>query len=827
MNKTLTKSSFFDDILGEEEASFNDIKVQLTKAGKVRQTKSKSIENLPLSDKLKSIEKEVRRVLGRYYGFVRCIRDEKEFTEYIDKAISHIYLSFDTETNNSLDPLTCKLMGLCLYIPNTRPVYVPINHTKPGTDELLPNQVSEEYAKKEMERLRDSGVSLIYHNGKFDIRVIWNTLGVRLPIWWDTMIASQLLDENVPAKLKYQYKLHVDATIGTYNIESLFAGIPYAWVDPDIFALYAATDAYDTYKLQQYQQSIFEQEDLTRLYKLFREIEVPIVSVVAKMEDYGICMDLDYIKKLNEKYTKLCNKYYAEMSDILSHHTKEIEYYQSNKKLDNPINFNSPSQLQIVLYDILKEKVVDVDDSDDEDNSSTGASVLKAINSPFTNALLEYRHYYKLLTSFVDALPKHISTRDNRLHAGFNQMGEEEKGVRTGRFSSKDPNLQNIPSKEISLRLAFKASDGFCIIGSDFSSQEPRLLAHMSNDPALRKNFEENRDVYATVGQFIFHKDYWDCMEAHQDGTPNPEGKKLRKKSKGVLLGTMYGMGAKKMAMTLGISVDECKQILDEFFKMFPRIREFKEYNETLAKEKGYVEDYLGRIRHLPDTQKKEIEIKEKKKVFTDVDVFMGFSKNDCVLEVPDEELALLWERKYMDFVESGRWSAKKDFRKLASDNNIKVYDNGAFISKAMRQSVNSVIQGGAASLTKKAMIAIDNDPVMQKCGFRLMIPVHDELLGECPIENRDIVEKRLTELMISSALPECTVEMKCDAYVVKHWYEDEVFNQIHETFEKSIEKGKTKEQVIDSLRKEYPELKEETLRKMCDGTFDVLEEDV
>lgn len=456
MNKVLTKSSFFDDILGnEEEASFNDIKAQLTKAGKVRQTKSESFENLPLSDKLKNIEKEVRKVLGRYYGFVRCIRDEKEFTEYIDKAISHIYLSFDTETNNSLDPLTCKLMGLCLYIPNTRPVYVPINHTRPGTDELLPNQVSEEYAKKEMERLRDSDVKLIYHNGKFDSRVIWNTLGVRLPVWWDTMIASQLLDENVPAKLKYQYKLHIDATIGTYNIENLFSGIPYAWVEPDIFALYAATDAYDTYKLQQYQQSIFEQDGMSRLYKLFREIEVPIVSVTAKMEDYGICMDLDFLKKLDDKYHKLSEKYSNEMMRILGEHKKDIEYYQSIGKLDDPINFDSPDQLKVVLYDVLKTEPLE------EEGMSTDKNTLKALNTPFTKAILDYRHYQKLISSFTGPLPNWISKRDGRLHANFNQMGKEEKGVRTGRFSSTEPNLQNIPSREISLRMAFIASEKF------------------------------------------------------------------------------------------------------------------------------------------------------------------------------------------------------------------------------------------------------------------------------------------------------------------------------------------------------------------------------
>ena len=349
----------------------------------------------------------------------------------------------------------------------------------------------------------------------------------------------------------------------------------------------------------------------------------------------------------------------------------------------------------------------------------------------------------------------------------------------------------------------------------------------MADEPTLKKTFAEDRDPYATISQFVFHKDYWDCMEHHQDGTPNPEGKKLRKKAKGIMLGVMYGMGAKHMATVLGVNIDECKQILDEFEKMFPKIKEFTAYNEKFVKENGYVEDYMGRVRHLPDAMKSEIEVRAKKSIVTDAGVFFDMDNKSAIIEVPDEELTAMWTKRYEDFMNKGRWNAKNEFKKIAKENGIDLFDNGGFISKTLTQCTNARIQGSAATLTKKAMVAIDNDPIMQKCKFQLMIPVHDELIGECPIEFKDIVEKRLSEIMIASALPDCSVKMKCDAYLVKHWYEDETFNKVYNAFNDTVKSGKSQEQAFESIRKDYPELKEETLRKMCDGTFDVLEEDI
>ena len=425
------KSSFLDDF-ELPEITHDNVKQKLLKVGTTQSVKRNSFESMPLEERLKMVEKEVLKILGRYRGFVRVIRTREELHNYISTAIEKNYLAFDTETNNSLDALTCKLMGLCMYIPNTRPVYVPINHCKPGTDERLDNQITEQDAKEELQRLKENNTRIVYHNGKFDIRVCYNVLGFYLPIWWDTMIAAQMLDENDLAKLKYQYKTKIDATAGSYDIEHLFKGLPYAWVNPDIFALYAAIDSYDTSRLQKYQQSLFEEEGMERFYNLFLNIEIPVVLVVASMEDNGICVDLDFLNKLDTKYKKEIDKIKNTIEEILQPYQETIQYYQGLGKIDTPINLDSSEQISFLLYDILKAPLIDGE-------KSSKKETLKALKLPFTDALLQYRHYSKLVSAFTTPLAEWISKKDNKLHADFNQLGKEENNVRTGRFSSSNP----------------------------------------------------------------------------------------------------------------------------------------------------------------------------------------------------------------------------------------------------------------------------------------------------------------------------------------------------------------------------------------------------
>ena len=382
---------------------------------------------------------------------------------------------------------------------------------------------------------------------------------------------------------------------------------------------------------------------------------------------------------------------------------------------------------------------------------------------------------------------------------------------------------------------SIKARTRYCFVGGDFSAQEPRVFAHLSHEDTLIDTFLHNRDPYATIAQTLFHKDYWDCMEHHEDGTPNPDGKALRKKAKTLMLGILYGMGAKLMSENMKVTVEEGREILDNFFKEFPRVKEFVAANEADAKTRGYVEDYMGRIRHLPDAMLEEVEVNATKKVLTEASVFPDFTGDAFLDDIPDEALTRLWTEKYYDFCEKEkRFDAKNKFKELAKKNGIGVKDNGAFISKCMTQCTNSRIQGSASTLTKKAMVNIYNDPIMKELGFRILIPIHDELLGEVPIVNAEKAEKRLTELMIAAGKPECSVAMKCDTYVVKHWYADEIYAQVHDTYQQLLAGNEkknispmTSEEAYEKLCADYPELLPKTVREMCDGTFDVLEDEV
>lgn len=349
-------------------------------------------------------------------------------------------------------------------------------------------------------------------------------------------------------------------------------------------------------------------------------------------------------------------------------------------------------------------------------------------------------------------------------------------------------------------------------------------MASISGESSLIETYKQNKDLYATIGSFIYHKDYWECMEHWEDGSPNPEGAKLRKKCKQIVLGITYGMGAKLMAQNLGVSIEECKEILDEFYKMFPTVREFMQHNEKMAREKGFVEDYIGRRRHLPDASLEPLEIRAKKSIITNTDLFLNCSVEDSSISIPDEDLNRIWKQKWKDYQESHKgnfYNIKDDFKKLAKECEIDTFDNGAFISKTMTQCTNARIQGGAASLTKKAMVEIFNDKEINDLGFRILIPVHDELLGECPIENVKEVEERLAYLMINAAKPECDVPMKVDTYAVRHWYADEVFNAIHDEYNSLMAKGDS--EAFQKLQSEHPELNDDVLQAMCDGTYDVL----
>ena len=732
-------------------------KVSSPKDPKVETRKAMKSKTVSTFDKLQLIYEEVNRVLGGYTSNTKVITSKDELSQYIDEAIRNGIIAIDTETNNSLEPLTCLLMGACIYTPGQLSAYIPVHHTQPDTDILIENQLTESDIKEQFERL--SNTKILMHNGKFDYEVIKCTCNCVLNIYWDTEIAARILDENELAGLKKQYILHIDSTQEKYDIEHLFQGIPYAYVKPEIFALYAATDAYITYRLYEWQKEQFNKPGNEKLFDLFMNVEMPVVPVCAEMELYGIEIDKEYAKRLSNKYHKKVDEVNAKIDMELSKYsdkisawrlTKEANYKERNSKpnktgeftykkskneqLENPPQLNSPTQLAILLYDILGTPA-----QDKKSPRGTGEEILQKINLPICDLILEKRGLEKLIGTYIDKIPECVNTKDNRLHAHFNQLG-----AGTGRFSSSNPNLQNIPSHVKEIRLMFRASDGDVFVGADFSQQEPRLLSAYSNDDTMIDAYKQNKDLYATIAAGVYKNDYWDNMEHRQDGSPNPEGKKRRSNCKSLLLGIMYGRGAPSIAEQIHSTVEEAQQIINDFYKQFPKVKEWTEKTEKDAKVTGYVEDLWGRRRRLPDILLPKYTVKSTKTSteFNPILYTQGKVNNSSAALVESYKKKL------------SKVKSRNDYQKIqqeAERDGIYIVDNGAFISQAERQCVNARIQGGAASMTKVCMRKVFDDEELNRLGAKLVLQIHDEVIVECPKQNAEAVMSRLTYVMKTS----------------------------------------------------------------------------
>ena len=456
-----------------------------------------SSKKLSIEDKLKLITEEVNRILGRYESNTQVIATYADLVSYIDKSIENKVIAIDTETNNSLDPITCKIMGGCIYTPGCKNAYIPINHTT-LTGVRLDWQITENQLAEQFSRLIEAKTDIIMHNGKFDYEVIKCTCGVELPITWDTMIGAKVLDENErSAGLKQQYIDKIDPSIEKYSIDHLFSDIEYAVVDPNVFALYAATDSYMTYKLYEWQLAKFNDPDLSRLFDMFKRIEMPLVPVVAEMELAGVDFDIEYDERLSKKYHKKLDELDSKIADELEKLKPQIDIWRlssdanykpakkngagegksKNEQLSDPINVASPTQLAILLYDILGIKAVDK-----KNPRGTGEDILERIQHPLAKLLLERRGLMKLITAFIDSLPTWVNPKTGRIHCHFNAYG-----AATGRFSSSEPNLQQIPSHNHELRLLFRAGTDYMNISYEDDYFECNSAsAIMSNNKYVR-----------------------------------------------------------------------------------------------------------------------------------------------------------------------------------------------------------------------------------------------------------------------------------------------------------------------------------------------------
>lgn len=689
------------------------------------------------------------------------IRDKESLHEYIDLCIKNEECAIDTETTG-LNPLLVDIVGVCLYTKGKKAVYIPINHKSHITNVRTSNQLTEKDVYEELKRFNGKW---IMHNSKYDIRVIRHCLGLNLKCYWDTMLAGYCIDENESHRLKDLHLKYCDSKdTESLTFDKLFDGIRFDYVPIKVAYLYAAGDAIKTFELYEYQKTVLNRRRLAGPYNVFMNIEMPLVEVVADMEDRGVCLDFEICDKLLEKYTNIRKERLEQANKAISMYQEQIEEYKMknpNNKLSDPISLSSPTQLAILFYDILK-----LESPNKKSPRGTSEEILKHFakgkEKNLCEAILGMRNVDKLLNTYIEKMPN-IALKDGRIHASFNQYG-----AKTGRFSSSDPNLQNIPSHNKEIRQMFKAQDGYILLGADYSQQEPMVTSYLSKDKKMQDAFIHGKDIYSTIASLAFNRSYEDCLEFRPDGTTNVQGKERRTQAKSIVLGVLYGRQIPSIAEQLGVSTKQAQVIYDKVLSAFTGLANFIDESQDMARKYGYVTTAWGRRRHLTDMQLEPYEFKYSgNRVSFDPLNFNEDSSNEVPERIKKEYTERLNKCKFYN----DRLKIENELRNQGIT--VSYYTNK--ISQAERQCVNARVQGSAADMAKLAMISINNDEKMKELGFHLLIQVHDEVIGECPEENAKECAERLSYLMRTAPSHLIKLPFKCDVDFTYNWYGEKI----------------------------------------------------
>lgn len=600
-----------------EEVSMDDISSRLSH-NKVCNVTVKRNKN-KLENALAVIQELVKSGRLHAEGEVETIRTPERLKEYMDHCKQSGEYVLDVETTG-LDIYNDILVGICLYTPGETSAYVPFNHTDLQNVRVA-DQMSEEQVRDIMiPYLQDQELRCINHNIKFDNKKLaWDWKQIIVNIYWDTQIAGNVLNENEPHKLKPMYNKYILHGKGSgEDYKDLFDGIPFNYVPIDIATVYGANDGFKTYALYKFQAQYLREdhprEDFRKMYYVFREVEMPLIPLCTDMEMRGVEIREDLAKELSEDFNKelveveaKCDAYVEQFKQYILDHNNLMRLTKGTCK----INYSSPQQVAALFYDIFKLKSVSR-----KEPRGTGDKIIQKFLSTakkkdtkksreFAEFLENYQRFKeikKLLGTYVDKIPQVKEPKINAVYTTYNQYG-----AKTGRFSSSDTvskiNLQNIPSKEKRIRKIFKARDGYKLVGGDFSQIEPRVLAFLSGDESMINAYKEGKDLYAIMGSQVYQLPYEDCREFYPDGTVNAEGKHRRTTMKSVLLGIMYERGATAIGEQFNKSAEWAQQLIDNFYKSFPKINQYRLKIENMAETYGYVTTITGRKRRLPDMQ--------------------------------------------------------------------------------------------------------------------------------------------------------------------------------------------------------------------------------
>jgi DNA polymerase I len=496
-----------------------------------------------------------------------CVDTCEKLQDLLQRLNSATQISFDTETT-STDQMRAELVGIALAVEPDQGYYIPVGHTGGETPQIPLAEVMEALRAP----LENPAIPKVGHNLKYDFVMLARN-GVRpAPLAFDTMIAEWLTN---PASHNLGLKnlAWVRQGIKMTNILDLIgkgkSQITMAQVPATKAADYASGDVRAVlWLIPELKQEMEERQAAA----LFRDLEMPLVTILADMEMAGVALDAGFLHQ---------------MSGELSERLAEIEI-QVHQAVGEPFNLNSPQQLSTALFEQLKIAPPDRTQKTATGFYSTSADVLEALRGqhPAVDWILEYRELSKLRSTYLDALPGEVNPATGRVHTSFNQTGSV-----TGRLASSDPNLQNIPIRtEIGrkVREGFVASPGCVLLGIDYSQVELRIVAHMANDQAMLEAFRNGQDIHATTAAAIL-------------GVPLEKvAPEQRRRAKAVNFGLIYGMSPFGLTRYADLTLAEAEDFVAAYFQQFPGVKSYLDGMRRLATEQGYVETLLGRRRYFP-----------------------------------------------------------------------------------------------------------------------------------------------------------------------------------------------------------------------------------
>jgi len=492
------------------------------------------------------------RTVTRHDDLKDCIRtlsDTKRF-------------AIDLESTSRF-PVEAELVGISLSVGSGEAWYIPVGHV---SGQQIPKH---EVLSSLKPILEDDKYEKIGHNIKYDL-IVLKKEGIHLKgISCDTMLASYLLDparrghslDDLSEALLNHPAIPISDLIGSGKSQIVFSN-----VEIDRAAEYACEDADVTFRLAEQLEPQIEQQGLA---SLFRTVELPLIPVLAEMELRGVLVDVDYLTRLSMEFAEALRE-------------SELKIYEL---AGEAFNINSPKQLAEILFQRLGMKPV----KKTKTGQSTALDVLEelAVQHDLPREILEYRSLFKLKSTYVDTLPSLVNPRTGRIHTSYNQAV-----AATGRLSSSDPNLQNIPIRTQEgrkIRKAFKPAEGCVFIAADYSQVELRIMAHLSGDRRLVEAFSLGEDIHAITAAGVF-----DCAPA----LVTPE---MRRKAKAINFGIIYGMGPFKLARQIGVGLKLAKKYLEDYYETYSGVKSYMDKVPEQAKKDGFVTTILGRKRYLPD----------------------------------------------------------------------------------------------------------------------------------------------------------------------------------------------------------------------------------